>query len=119
MPGCVWRSSHSGRLLDFLTAHHVDTLIVRGGETDVCALSTPPIHRYVLLVTVALRRLGYLNDRHTIRAIHRLLLVAFTRPMLPSLGERGTHFRERTLDAGNRHRRVKSLGMKSNRSVIA
>ena len=29
-----------GRLLEFLAGHHVDTLIVSGGETDVCVLST-------------------------------------------------------------------------------
>ena len=29
-----------GRLLGFLTKHRVDTLIISGGETDVCVLST-------------------------------------------------------------------------------
>jgi hypothetical protein len=29
-----------GRLLDFLTKRRVDTLIISGGETDVCVLST-------------------------------------------------------------------------------
>ena len=29
-----------GRLLDFLIGHHVDTLVVSGGDTDVCVLST-------------------------------------------------------------------------------
>jgi nicotinamidase-related amidase len=36
----VYSAFGGGRLPDFLTGHHVDTLIVSGGETDVCVLST-------------------------------------------------------------------------------
>jgi nicotinamidase-related amidase len=36
----VYSGFGGGRLLDFLSTHHVDTLIVSGGETDVCVLST-------------------------------------------------------------------------------
>ena len=36
----VYSAFGGGRLLDFLTERHVDTLIVSGGETDVCILST-------------------------------------------------------------------------------
>jgi nicotinamidase-related amidase len=36
----VYSAFGNGALLDFLTGHHVDTLIVSGGETDVCVLST-------------------------------------------------------------------------------
>ena len=36
----VYSAFGGGRLLDFLTSHHVDTLIISGGETDVCVLST-------------------------------------------------------------------------------
>lgn len=36
----VYSAFGSGRLLDFLAGHHVETLIVSGGETDVCVLST-------------------------------------------------------------------------------
>ena len=36
----VYSAFGGGKLLDFLTGHHVDTLIVSGGETDVCVLST-------------------------------------------------------------------------------
>jgi nicotinamidase-related amidase len=36
----VYSAFGGGRLLDFLIEHHVDTLIVSGGETDVCVLST-------------------------------------------------------------------------------
>ena len=36
----VYSAFGGGRLLDFLTGHHVDTLIISGGETDVCVLST-------------------------------------------------------------------------------
>jgi nicotinamidase-related amidase len=36
----VYSGFGAGRLLDFLSTHHVDTLIVSGGETDVCVLST-------------------------------------------------------------------------------
>ena len=36
----VYSAFGGGRLLDFLTGPHVDTLIVSGGETDVCVLST-------------------------------------------------------------------------------
>ena len=31
---------HNGHLQAFLEAHHVDTLIISGGETDVCVLAT-------------------------------------------------------------------------------
>ena len=36
----VYSAFGGGRLLDFLIGHHVDTLVVSGGETDVCVLST-------------------------------------------------------------------------------
>ena len=36
----VYSAFGGGRLLGFLTKHHVDTLIISGGETDVCVLST-------------------------------------------------------------------------------
>jgi nicotinamidase-related amidase len=36
----VYSGFGGGRLLDFLTKHYVDTLIITGGETDVCVLST-------------------------------------------------------------------------------
>jgi nicotinamidase-related amidase len=36
----VYSGFGGGRLLDFLSSHNVDTLIVSGGETDVCVLST-------------------------------------------------------------------------------
>ena len=36
----VYSAFAGGRLVEFLSEHHVDTLIVSGGETDVCVLST-------------------------------------------------------------------------------
>jgi nicotinamidase-related amidase len=36
----VYSGFGGGKLLAFLAEHHVDTLIVSGGETDVCVLST-------------------------------------------------------------------------------
>jgi nicotinamidase-related amidase len=36
----VYSAFGGGKLHDFLIGHHVDTLVVSGGETDVCALST-------------------------------------------------------------------------------
>jgi nicotinamidase-related amidase len=36
----VYSGFGGGHLLDILGSHHVDTLIVSGGETDVCVLST-------------------------------------------------------------------------------
>jgi nicotinamidase-related amidase len=36
----VYSAFGEGRLLGFLTKHRVDTLIISGGETDVCVLST-------------------------------------------------------------------------------
>ena len=36
----VYSAFGGGTLLDFLSEHHIDTLIVSGGETDVCVLST-------------------------------------------------------------------------------
>jgi len=36
----MYSAFSDGRLRDFLNEHHVDTLIVSGGETDVCVLST-------------------------------------------------------------------------------
>jgi nicotinamidase-related amidase len=36
----VYSAFGGGRLLGFLSKHHVDTLIISGGETDVCVLST-------------------------------------------------------------------------------
>jgi nicotinamidase-related amidase len=36
----VYSAFGGGALLDFLSEHHVDTLIVSGAETDVCVLST-------------------------------------------------------------------------------
>jgi nicotinamidase-related amidase len=35
----VYSAFGGGRLLGFLTKHHVDTLIIRVGETNVCVLS--------------------------------------------------------------------------------
>jgi nicotinamidase-related amidase len=36
----VYSAFGGGRLHDFLIGHHVDTLVVSGGETDACVLST-------------------------------------------------------------------------------
>ncbi len=36
----VYSAFGGGTLLDFLSQHQVNTLIVSGGETDVCVLST-------------------------------------------------------------------------------
>jgi len=36
----VYSAFGGGKLHDFLIGHHVDTLVVSGGETDVCVLST-------------------------------------------------------------------------------
>jgi nicotinamidase-related amidase len=36
----VYSAFAGSRLVEFLSEHHVDTLIISGGETDVCVLST-------------------------------------------------------------------------------